>query len=420
MYLTRLIDRVIEEKLKYIGAISIEGPKWCGKSTTAARFAKTIVHLQDPITFMRYSIYASTSVDELLRGEKPLMFDEWQKIPDLWDFIRLQIDLSEGTPGQFILIGSSRPMDDNQRHSGAGRIAKIRMYPLSLHESMVSTGEVSLNDLFNSSRASIHGESKLSISNQIDLICKGGWPGLHDLPMAQATNYLRDYYEALITTDIVDIDGVRRNPKRAKAILRAYARNISTLTSFQTLLKDLENSGSGMDKNTLDSYLRALEKLYVIADIPAWTPRLRSATTARMSAKRQFIDPSIAIIALGAAPTDLEKDMETLGFFFESLVARDLRIYSESLGGELFHYRDSSDLEVDYVIRLPDGRWGAIEVKLGGSQLDYAATNLIKLSQRVDSERFPPPTFKMIIYAGQHAYCRPDGVYVVPLGCLKD
>jgi predicted AAA+ superfamily ATPase len=420
MYLPRLIEKTIKEKLSYIGAIQIEGPKWCGKSTTASRFAGTIIKLQDPIVYNRYKTYATTSKADLLLGDKPILFDEWQKIPEIWDFVRLDIDEQNSKAGQYILTGSAKPEDDPDRHSGTGRIARIRMSPLSLFESKESSGEVSLEKLFNEPENNVRGQSKLTINDQVNLVCRGGWPGLYGQSIKNAINYVKDYYEGLTNSDITDVDSIKRNPNRAKAILRTYARNISTLTDYQTMIRDLENVGEGVDKTTFASYLNAFEKLFVIENIDAWTPKLRSATRIRMSQKKQFVDPSIAAVALGATSEELGKDMETFGFFFESMVTRDLRVYLDKLDGRVFYYRDKNELEVDCILKLDDGRWAAVEIKVGGNQLDNAAANLIKLKNIVDTEHMKEPSFLMIVYAGTSAYKRADGVYVVPVGCLKD
>jgi len=420
MYLPRLIEKTIKEKLSYIGAIQIEGPKWCGKSTTASRFANTIIKLQDPIVYSRYKTYATTSKADLLLGDKPILFDEWQKIPEIWDFVRLDIDEQNSKAGQYILTGSAKPEDDPDRHSGTGRIARIRMSPLSLFESKESSGEVSLEKLFNEPENNVRGQSKLTINDQVNLVCRGGWPGLYGQSIKNAINYVKDYYEGLTNSDITDVDSIKRNPNRAKAILRTYARNISTLTDYQTMIRDLENVGEGVDKTTFASYLNAFEKLFVIENIDAWTPKLRSATRIRMSQKKKFVDPSIAAVALGATSDELSKDMETFGFFFESMVTRDLRVYLDKLDGRVFYYRDKNELEVDCILKLDDGRWAAVEIKVGGNQLDNAAANLIKLKNIVDTEHMKEPSFLMIVYAGTSAYKRADGVYVVPVGCLKD
>ncbi len=420
MYYTRLIESTIRSKMSYIGAIQIEGPKWCGKSTTGSLFATTIVKLQDPIVFKRYQVYASTSKEDLLYGEKPILFDEWQKIPDIWDFVRLDVDDHPGEPGLFILTGSAKPVEDNARHSGTGRVAKIRMRPMSLFESCNSSGEVSLSALFQDPELPVRGKSELTISDQVDLVCRGGWPGIVQSPKSTTYGYLRDYFEVLVSSDIMDIDGIKRSPNKAKAVLKSYARAISTLTDFQTIARDLENVGEGIDIKTLGSYVSVFEKLFIIENVEAWTPKLRSASTIRTKAKKQFVDPSIAVVALGAHAQELKEDMETFGFFFESMVTRDLRVYLESVNGEVFHYRDSMNLEVDCILRLDDGRWAAVEVKVGGNKIEEAAANLMKLRDRVDTSQMRKPSFLMVIYGGQHAYRRPDGVIVVPIGCLRD
>ncbi|MDW7658569.1 MAG: DUF4143 domain-containing protein [Bacillota bacterium] len=420
MYFPRLIEKSIGNKLSYIGAVHIEGPKWCGKSTTASLFARTVIKLQDPIICNRYKIYATTSKEDLLYGDKPLLFDEWQKIPEIWDFVRLDVDDHPDERGLYILTGSAKPIEDRSRHSGSGRIAKIKMRPMSLYESKDSTGVVSLSRLFNDSSYHIRGESGLTISDQIELVCRGGWPGILQVPKSKAANYIRDYYEGLVNVDIIDVDGVKRDPGKAKAVLKSYARGISTLTNYQTMVRDLENTGEGIDIKTLGSYISAFEKIFIIENISAWTPRLRSASTIRTKPKKQFVDPSIAVVALGAGVKELSEDMETFGFFFESLVTRDLRVYLEPLNGEVFHYRDSSGLEADCILKLDDGRWAAVEVKVGGNMLDDAADHLLQLRDRVDTQQMKKPEFLMVVYGGLHAYRRPDGVYVVPIGCLRD
>ncbi len=418
MYRKRLIETSIKTKLNYIGAIQIEGPKWCGKSTTASLFAKTSVKLQDPIVFNRYMIYASTSKEELLRGEHPILFDEWQKIPNIWDFVRLDIDEHPNQSGRFILTGSAKPLKDDLRHTGTGRIARLRMRTMSLFESNESNGNVSLKRLFDESAYYPNAESTLTIENQVELVCRGGWPGILDTPKHFSVQMIKDYFEGLITFDLSDIDGVKRNPTLARKILGSYARAISTLTDNQTMLSDIAIADKMIDQRTLASYLSALEKLFVIEEVEAWTPKLRSASKIRTKVKRQFVDPSIAVVALGATQKELIEDLETFGFFFESLVTRDLRIYAETFNGKLYHYRDNTGLEVDTIIKLDDGRWAAVEIKLGSNKLDEAAANLLKLVRKVDTDQMLKPSFLMIVYGGQFAYKRPDGIVVVPLGCL--
>jgi len=416
-YLSRLIETAIKRRLEAIGCVAIEGPKWCGKSTTGERFAKTIVKLQNPITFRQYAAFATTSKENLLHGEKPLMFDEWQKIPDIWDFIRTDID-ETGLAGQYILTGSAKPLEDQKRHSGAGRIAKITMRPMSLWESGDSTGEISLKSLFDG-KDNILGKSKLSLDDLTFVTCRGGWPETVMRP-AQMLTLVSDYYKSLTTEDIKDVDGIKRNPRRAQAVLRAYARNISTFAANTTIQGDVAANDSTLDIKTFSSYVSAFEKLYVIENITAWSPKLRSKSIIRTTDKRQFVDPSIAAIALGAKPHDFINDLNTFGFFFESLCDRDLRIYAECLEGELYHYHDGDGLEVDAIIHLNNGSWGAVEIKVGGNQIDEAAKNLLRFKNKMDLSQLKELKFLMVLTGACDAYKRPDGVLVVPIGCLKD
>jgi predicted AAA+ superfamily ATPase len=411
-YFNRLIESTIQQKMDAMGCVAIDGPKWCGKSTTAERYAKTVVKLQDPIVYKQYSALAETSRELLLAGEKPLMFDEWQKIPTLWDFIRTAVDVA-GESGQYIITGSAKPIEDPLRHSGAGRITKVTMRPMSLWESKESTGEVSLEDLFSGNKL-IFGNAQMSITELAHVVCRGGWPEAVTRKR-YGLSLIESYFNALVDSDVVNVDGIKRNPKTAKAVLAAYARNISTFAKQNVLSADC-----GVDEKTLKSYISAFEKLFVIDDILPWSPKLRSAATIRAAAKRQFVDPSVAAVACGKKPADFIGDLETFGFYFESLCDRDLKIYAQSLGGELFHYHDSSDLEVDAVVHLNDGRWGAIEIKLGGNQIDEAAQHLLELKNKIDFDRFKQPSFLMVLTGAPNAYMRTDGVAVVPLACLKN
>ena len=416
-YLNRLIETAIQRRLEAIGCVAIEGPKWCGKSTTGERFAKTVVKLQNPITFRQYAAFASTSKENLLHGEKPLMFDEWQKIPDIWDFIRADID-ETGLAGQYILTGSAKPLENQERHSGAGRIAKITMRPMSLWESGDSTGEISLKDLFDG-KDNIFGKSKLTLDDLTFVTCRGGWPETVTRP-TNALTLVSDYYKSLTTEDIKDVDGIKRNSRRAQAVLRAYARNISTYAANTTIQGDVAANDSAIDIKTFSSYISAFEKLYVIENITAWSPKLRSKSIIRTTDKRQFVDPSVAAVALGAKPHDFINDLNTFGFFFESLCDRDLRIYAECLEGETYHYHDGDGLEVDAIIHLNNGRWGAVEIKVGGNQIDEAAKNLLRFKNKMDLSQLKEPNFLMILTGVRDAYKRPDGVLVVPIGCLKN
>ena len=419
-YLDRLIDPTIAEALLTSGCVVIEGPKWCGKSTTGKRFAKTVIELAKPNLYKKYKLYSDTGDPSLLKGEKPLMFDEWQKIADIWDYIRADVDETSGR-GQYILTGSTKPKKDKGRHSGTGRMKKIVMRPMSLWESKESTGEVSLKSLFDGGD-NFSANSPHTLSEIAFLLCRGGWPQAvldenTDLALRAASNYIT----SLVEEDINEIDEKKMNPKRARAILRAYARNISTPARLATIQGDMEANDAVLDPRTLDSYIKAFEKLYVVEDVEAWSPRLRSKTVVRTTNTRQLCDPSIAAAAMNASPDDLMNDLNTFGLLFESLCIRDLRIYAQNLGGSVFNYRDSSGLEADAVIHLNNGQWGAIEVKLGGDEnIEAGAKHLLEIKEKVDTDRMKQPSFLMVMTATYFAHRRRDGVYVVPIGCLKN
>ena len=417
-YLPRLIEDIFSEQLKASGCIVIEGPKWCGKSTTAKRFSKTVVELQRNSVFKLYRTYLATEEENIVKGERPILFDEWQKLPELWDYLRWDIDTNGGR-GQYILTGSAKPIEDANRHSGTGRMAKIVMRPMSLYESLESTGEVSLADLFRGSRR-ISGESKVTFNRIAHLVCRGGWPESVCEGDKTSLRIAKNYFKSLIDTDITKVDDIKRNPERARKILRSYARNISSFATNTTIRDDVLATDSTLDEKTLASYLNAFRKLFVIEDLPAWSPKLRSKTTIRTSDKRQFADPSIAAAALDASPNDLIGDLKTFGFLFESLCIRDLRAYVDKIEGTVCQYRDSSGLEADAVIHLSNGDWCAVEIKLGGDEIDEASENLLKLKERVDAEAIREPKFLMVLTGLNTAYRRPDGVFVVPIGCLKD
>lgn len=416
-YLPRLVEQKVQLQMKAAGCVVIEGPKWCGKSTTAKRFAKTIVELQNPDVFRLYQTFANTNGKMLFENEKPIMFDEWQKIPELWDYIRHAVDNSEKR-GQYILTGSAKPLEDPLRHSGAGRFAKIIMRPMSLWESGDSTGEVSLEKLFNDEH-NISGQAKFKLDGIAHVICRGGWPETINKDKETSLQLAENYFQLLTDSDITNVDDIKRNPERTKKILRSYARHISSLAANKTIQDDISASDP-IDDKTLTSYTNALRKLFVIEDVLPWNPRLRSKTTMRAANKRQFVDPAIAAAALGASPDDLFNDINTFGFLFESLCTRDLRIYAETMGGTVSHYRDNKGLETDTIVHLRNGDWGAVEIKLGGNQIDEAAKNLLKLKNRVDTAYMKEPKFLMVLSGLDYAYRRhEDGVLVVPIGCLK-
>jgi len=417
-YLPRLIDDKLEKQLKASGCVVIEGPKWCGKSTTAKRFSKTAVELQRTKVFELYRTYLTTEDENVLKGERPILFDEWQKLPEIWDLIRWDIDTNGGR-GQYILTGSARPKEDKKRHSGTGRITTITMRPMSLYESRESTGEVSLRDLFGGI-PSISGNSAVTFNRLAYLVCRGGWPEAVGDDDETALLIAENYYRSLTDTDITDVDEIKRNPDRARKILRSYARQISSFASNTTIQNDVAAVDGTLDDKTLSSYSNAFRKLFVIEDLPAWSPELRSKAVIRTADKRQFVDPSIAAAALGASPQDLINDLNSFGLLFEGLCIRDLRIYADRIGGSVHQYHDSSGLEADAIVHLKNGEWGAVEIKLGGDMIDKAAENLLRFVQKVDTDSMKKPRFLMVLTGLNYAYRRSDGVYVVPIGCLKD
>ncbi len=420
IYMPRLIEKEIKTSMLTNGCVVIEGPKWCGKSTTAGIFAKSVVKLQKPSTFRQYKALADIGDKSLFNGEKPLLFDEWQKIPDLWDYIRNEIDETRGK-GTFLLTGSAKPKEDKGRHSGVGRIKKVQMRTMSLWESRESSGEVSLEQLF-SANEKITGINKHDLSDIAFILCRGGFPeSITEENKDLSLNFARDYVNTLLKSDITDVDEINRDPHRARIILRSYARNISTPAAMTTILKDVQVNYETEDVRTIHSYVSAFEKLFVIENTESWTPKLRSKTTIRTTSVRHFTDPAFATAVLDANPADLISDLSTFGLFFENLVIRDLKIYAETLNGNVYHYRDRYNLEADAVIHLNNGKWALIEIKLGGETLiNEGATNLIKLSNKIDHDVMNKPSFLAVITAvDQFAYQRADGVYVIPIGCLK-
>jgi predicted AAA+ superfamily ATPase len=420
IYLERLIDSDIEFVLKSKGCVVVEGIKWCGKSTSSKRFAKTVVELQKPNTFKKYMLYSDEGDVALLTGDKPLMFDEWQKIPDLWDYIRAEIDAKDAR-GMFILTGSVKPQEDKLRHTGIGRMKKIIMRTMSLYESKESSGNVSLNNLFNNIDFISKKDDK-SLSDIAYILCRGGWPkAVTEANEKIALQEAKDYLDVLLESDVVALDGVKRNPAWARAILRAYALNISSPAKHQTLQKDMETNNLTLDARTIESYLDAFRKLFVIEDVLAWSPRMRSKAILRTADTRQFVDPSIAAAVLDAHADDLMNDLETFGLLFESLCIRDLRIYAEKINGKVFNYKDSRGLEIDAIVHLDNGKWGAIEIKLGGDQaIETAANHLLKIKESVDLSIMKEPSFLMVLTAIGYSIKRRDGVYVVPIGSLRD
>ncbi|MDR1416820.1 MAG: DUF4143 domain-containing protein [Prevotellaceae bacterium] len=416
-YLSRICDFELQNALATMGAALIEGAKWCGKTSTASNAAQSMLFMQDPDNARSYREAADVKPSLLLKGESPRLIDEWQMSPVLWDAVRFEVD-KRGLPGQFILTGSAVPADNVTAHTGTGRFARIVMRPMSLYESKESNGAVSLADLFDGTRG-IEGISGLSIEQIAFALCRGGFPATINKPDTMALRMPVDYIEAIINQDVSRVDGVEKNPNRVRLLLRSLARNIATMTSAQTILKDVESTEIGISDKTFSLYYNALRRIFVVEDMPAWSPSLRSKTAIRTSPKLHFVDPSIAAAAMRINPAAVLKDFEFFGFLFEALCARDVRVYAQRNDGDVFHYRDKSGLEADMIVQLRDGRWGAIEVKLGNKQIEQAAANLLKLKEKIDAEKMREPSFLLVLTGGQFAYRRKDGVWVVPIGCLK-
>lgn len=420
-YRGRIVDTLLDLELECSGALLIEGPKWCGKTTTAEQKAKSILYMDDPSTIDQNLQLATINPKLLLNGEKPRLIDEWQIAPQLWDTIRFMVDHNKGD-GQYILTGSAVPADQSKiRHSGAGRFSWLTMRTMSLWESGESSGEVSLKDLFDNK--AIEGTNRLSIEDIAHLICRGGWPGAIDKKPDLSYRISQNYFKAVINSDISRVDGVNRSADRAKRIMRSLARFQGSQTPITAIRKDIiSNETDAMDEGTIYSYIEALKKIFVVEDARAWNPNLRSKTAIRTSDTRYFVDPSIATSALGATAKDLINDLETMGLFFETLCIRDLRVYSQAMGGEVFHYRDSNGLECDAVIHLPNGNYGLVEIKLGGDKLIQEGIKTLTMMEKIiDTTRMKAPAFKMILTAvGDYAYRRTDDIHIVPIGTLKD
>lgn len=418
-YWPRMIDELLEEYLEVFGATLIVGPKWCGKTTSAENLAKTSIKLQDSRKSKDYLRMVDIDPSLLLNGDTPLLLDEWQVAPILWDAVRSIVDERQ-LPGQFILTGSAVPKDDGMMHTGTGRIARLMMYPMSLYESKESNGKISLKDLFHGN-AQINGiESQLDISSLVSAICRGGWPASIGKSDRAASLIVENYINALCESDVSRISSGLKNPQRIRAILQSYARNISTLATKATIRKDVIANDQNISEATFFAYLNALGRLFVIQDIPAWSPAIRSKSAIRATTKRGFIDPSLAVAALSLSPQDLLQDMNTLGFMFESLVIRDLRIYSQTMGGNISYYHDRYGLECDAVLHLKDGSYALIEMKLGSKEIDEGSMHLLKLKELITQHGMKQPSLLMVITGGKIAYQREDGVYVIPIGCLRD
>ncbi len=420
-YLDRISDRVLQDHLESKGAVLIEGAKWCGKTTTAKHAAGSFIEMDKPDMTEQYQELARVSPSRLLEGKVPHLVDEWQIAPKLWNAVRYEVD-NRGEFGQFILTGSALPAKlDESMHTGTGRIVRMRMRPMSLFESGDSNGQVSLADLFLGKDVS--GFDEHDINSVAYLLCRGGWPKAIGKTEKVALKQAMDYCDAVTSDDISRVDGVKRDPDRSRRFLRSYARNIASQAPLETIREDLiVNDTDTFDKETVYSYLNALKRIFVVEDSPAWNPNLRSKTAIRTGDTRYFVDSSIATASLGIGPGDLVNDLNTMGLVFENMCVRDLRVYADVLDGQVYHYRDKTGLECDAVIHLRNGKYGLIEIKLGGDKLiGEGAASLLKLAEKIDTTKMNKPSFMMVLCGiAPFAYRREDGVFVVPVGCLRD
>lgn len=420
-YMPRTADGILKNRLASKGAVLIEGPKWCGKTTTGKQFAKSVIEMDRPDQTRQYQEMAAINPLLLLKGEVPRLIDEWQLAPNLWNAVRYEVDRRYDF-GQFILTGSAVPVElDASAHTGTGRIARMKMRPMSLYESGDSNGQVSLKDLFDGK--DIAGMDDHTIEDIAFEICRGGWPRAIGEKEKIALRQAIDYYDAVVSNDIRRVDGTARDTERSKRLMRSYARNIASQASLETIRQDViaNDTEESFSATTLYDYIDALKKIFVIEDSPAWNPNLRSKTAIRSKDTRYFVDPSIATAALGLGPNDLLNDLNTMGLIFENLCIRDLRVYADALDGSIYHYRDKTNLECDAVIHLRGGAYGLIEVKLGGDPfIEEGAKNLIALAKKIDTTKMKAPAFLMVLCGvAPFAYKRRDGVCVVPVSCLK-
>lgn len=417
-YMPRIVDKVLKNKLEYMGAVLIEGCKWCGKSTTARQFSKSSIEFQDPDKKLQYDKINQTKPSLFLEGEKPRLFDEWQMYPVIWDSIRMDVDKT-GLKGQYILTGSARPKEDSVMHTGTGRITKLLMRPMSLFETNESNGKVSLKDIVE--KKEISGVSNLDFNGLISAMIRGGWPEALNVDEDNKYKIAKDYIKSLLTEEIKTLDGAERNPRKIMAVLQSISRNISTSVSKATILDDVKNEFTNeLSRPTLDDYINALEKLYILEYVPATNLNLRSKTPLRVTPKLELVDPSLVIASLDLQRDDLIKDLNFTGFIFENMCMRDLKIYAEKLDATLSYYRDKNDFEVDCILKTANGKWGAIEIKLGAGEIETACNNLTKFKEKVDTEKYGEPSFLMVLTGAELSYVREDGIYVVSIGTLKD
>jgi len=421
-YKKRIADELIKKKLKGKGAVLVEGPKWCGKTTTAEEISKSVLYMSKPDNRKQNMMLADINPSLLLTGDVPRLIDEWQIAPKLWDAVRYEVD-HRNEEGQFILTGSAVPANsDAIQHTGTGRFAWVLMRPMSLFESGESNGSVKLTELFDTPKQ-IGAINTLTLNQIAFLVCRGGWPRATFMEEDVALEQAYDYYDAIVNQDISRVDEVKRNAERVKTLMRSYARNQGAQVSNAMLKADMQaNDVDSLDEDTVMSYVNALKKIFVIEDMPAWNPNLRSKTAIRSSDTRYYIDSSIAVAALGLGPNDLMNDLETFGLLFETMCIRDLRVYADASGGSVYHYRDKSGLECDAVIHLRNGSYGLVEIKIGGENaIEHGALTLKTLASKIDTDKMKAPAFLLVLTAvGDYAYRREDGVYVVPIGCLRD
>lgn len=420
-YIKRIVDKEITDKLDITGAVLIKGPKWCGKTTSAKQIAQSVLEMQNPDLQENYIELANTKPSLLLEGDKPRLIDEWQLAPKLWNAVRYAVDNAEST-NQFILTGSATPNDDDTMHSGVGRFSFVTMKTMTLFESGDSNGKISLLDVLNGD-ADIEGiRTDLTYEKIAYVLCRGGWANSLNLSEKQALQISKNYIDVLCNSDISKVDGIKRNPLLARAILKSYARQVSTIDSNQALYEDVRANYADVSDKTISDYLDVLKRLFIIEEIEAWNPNIRSKTSIRTAPKKSMIDPSLAVAALGVSPKDIMLDIKTFGLLFENLVNRDLSVYANSIGGTLKHYRDRYNLECDNVIHFEDGRYALIETKLGGSKIKEAEEHLVTLKNLIieNEPKLGEPAFLMVVTGTDMAYTTEKGVMVVPVGCLKN
>lgn len=420
-YLPRILDKDLEKYLQMIGGILIVGSKWCGKTTTAQQYAKSVLKLQDKDNYESNMMWADIQPSRLLKGEKPRLIDEWQIAPVLWDSVRDSIDESEGY-GLYILTGSTVVDEDSILHSGTGRIHRLLMRPMSLYESGESNGQISIMELFDNPDMDINDcESTLTMDDLIFAACRGGWPDSLNQKTDEGKLFVAySYLDNICNTDVSIVDGIKRDPNRVKVLLKSIARNDSTLAKDQTIIDDINANFGDISRPTYYSYVDALKKLFVIEDNRGWSPNIKSKSAIRTGKKKVFIDPSIAVAALNANPESMDNDLKTFGFIFENLCIRDLSVYTSSYGGKISYYHDKSGLEVDCIVHLRDGRYGLFECKLGSTKIEEGAQHLLEINNLIEkNDDVDNPTFLAVLTGGKDAYTRPDGVKVIPIGCLR-